>query len=171
MTHYLKAINHNLSLMMDLKLLVALLALSMSSNTFASGRHSETVSASNIKTFHSIKLSTISTPLHLNYIGSTKTGLHLFLENKVAVSKRIDKNGNERIGMPWNHILKYQISNKTITIKNGWNLDLDNDSYNFKPRYCPVIKLINNKTTYNLPRNKTIKKSCLSARHIRKRKN
>jgi len=170
MMHYLTTIKPYFSPAITLKLIASLAILSISSNAFASGRHSVKINISSLNEFHIIDIPKNET-LRLNYIGSTANGSHLFLKNKVAVSKRINKDGNERIGMPWNHILQYQISGKTISIKNGWLLDLSSsNTYNLRPGYCPAIQLINTKTVYTLPNDKNIKKSCLSGRYIRNRK-
>jgi len=168
--HYLITNNSCFSPVITLKLLVSLAALSISGNAFASGQHSVKINISNLNKFHIIDIPR-NEPLRLNYIGSTANGSHLFLKNKVAVSKRIDKDGNERIGMPWNHIFQYQISGKTISINNGWSLDLSNsNTYNLRPGHCPAIQLINTKTVYTLANDKNIKKSCLSGRYIHRRK-
>lgn len=144
---------------------------SVSTSSFASGRHSAKINSLNLDKFHIIDLSKTPGALRLNYIGSTEGGSHLFLESKVATSKWTDKDGNEKVGMPWHHISQHQISNKVISIKNGWILDFNNNTYNLKPKYCPTIQLIRNKISYTLPSNKNIKNSCLSGRYIYKRHN
>jgi len=170
MMHYLNKNRLTFISTKTLKFFLSLVMLLIGTAALASGQHSVKINSSTLNKFHSIDLPEENQALRLNYIGSTINGTHLFLENKVAVSKKIDKDGNEKISMPWNHIFQHKISNQIISIKNGWTLDLSSNSYKLKPKYCPAIQLTGNKPAYTLPDNKNIKKSCLSGRYIHNRK-
>jgi len=109
--------------------LIALLSLTITSTSLASGSRSLNLDLNSLATLPEIELSQLRAQLH--YLGSTEQW-HVLAETLSSVSE----------GMPYDNTYGYKVNVNSLTINNGWILNLnDTDYYWDYVADCPIMYL------------------------------
>ena len=141
----------------------------------ASGQRTTIVTEKAIASYKELKFNdgTTSEPF-LHYIGSVGQNGHLLMITKTARPQKVEVEPGvfRSKGHPWDHVFKYYVSTKEMTIVNGWDISdrLKTGKFEVRPSYCPRLKINPKQKKHHINPHAEIKAACMDMRSPRIRR-